>query len=125
MLGYRHEAEVTSLPEKYAATQQADGGFICKRLLANKPVRKSCYKASLAALLLYAECKLRNTILPGTEGLLELFLKRDVFYDSAGKMKLRLDGNLGWCGIDNFFAVETMCIGLPLTIAVQGGGDQP
>ncbi len=128
MLGYQHEAAVTSLLEKYAAAQQADGGFICKRLLAQKPVRKSCYKASLAALLLYAECKLRNTPLPGTEGLLEYFLKRDVFYDRAGKTKLLPDGNIGWRGIDNFFPVETMRIGLPLTIAalaVLGEGDQP
>ncbi len=101
---------------------------MCKRLLEKKPARKGCYKAGLAALLLYAECKLRGSPLPGEQQLLEYFLKRDVFYDSHEKTRLLLDENQGWRSIDNFFPVETMRIGLPLTMAalsVLGVGNHP
>jgi hypothetical protein len=128
MLGYQQDTRVINLMQNYSAAQLADGGFICRRLLAKRPGRRSCYKAALAALLLYAECKLRNTPLPGSEGLLDYFLKRDVFYDSESKTQLLLDGNPGWRSIDNFFPVETMRIGLPLTmaaLAVLGVGSHP
>jgi hypothetical protein len=128
MLGYHQNPQVKSLLDKYAASQLSDGGFICRRLLAKKPARKSCYKAALAGLLLYAECAQKNVHLPGREQLLGYFLKRDVFYAGEDKMKLLPDGNPGWRGIDNFFPVETMRIGLPLTmaaLAVLGAANHP
>lgn len=64
MLGYHQDTQVIALVERYVATQLCDGGFMCQRLLAQKPNRKGCYKASVAALLLYAECKRSVSFIP-------------------------------------------------------------
>ncbi len=128
MLGYHQEIGVKSLINRYVETQLFDGGFICRRLLAKRPDRKGCYKASVAALLLYAECKRQGIPLLGCEQLVEYFLKRDVFFSSGDKAKLLLDGKPGWRSVDNFFPVETMRIGLPLIVSalsILGAGNQP
>lgn len=116
MLGYQDRDDVKFLIEQFASTQHYDGGFLCKRLLDKKPDRKSCYKATVAALLLYAECKRKGMILEGTESLLQYFINRDIFYDSS-KTKLVIDTKPGWRNIDNFFPVEPMRIGLPLIMS--------
>jgi hypothetical protein len=126
MLGYHQDARVTDLVDRYAETQLSDGGFMCRRLLAQKPNRKGCYKASVAALLLYAECKCQGTLLLNTEQLVDYFLKRDVFFTTEDKTKLVLDERPGWRAIDNFFPAETMRIGLPLIVdalSVLGAGN--
>ena len=69
MLGYHDSVDVKNLITKFAAAQLYDGGFMCKMKLDKKPERKSCYKAAVAGLLLYAECK-RNKILPDNYGTL-------------------------------------------------------
>ena len=128
MLGYHQDARVIDLVNRYAETQLSDGGFMCRRLLAQKPNRRGCYKASVAALLLYAECKRQGTTLRNTEQLVAYFLKRDVFFSSADKAKLVLDERPGWRAIDNFFPAETMRIGLPLIVfalSVLGAGCHP
>lgn len=128
MLGYHQNAGVVQLIDRYIETQLFDGGFICRRLLAKKPNRRGCYKACVAALLLYAECKRHSIPLLGTEQLVDYFLKRDVFFSSGDKTKLLLDGKPGWRAIDNFFPVETMRIGLPLIVSalcVLGAGNHP
>lgn len=116
MLGYHKCADVQELLHKYASSQLNDGGFMCKRLLEKKPERKSCYKASVAALLLYASCKQKGIIFDNSNLLTEYFLKRDVFYTSD-KSNLVLNGRAGWRNIDNFFPVEPMRIGLPLILS--------
>jgi hypothetical protein len=128
MLGYHHEAEVIGLIDRYVEAQLLDGGFMCRRLLAQRANRRSCYKASLAALLLYAECRRQGAELRNTEQLVSYFLKRDVFFDSGEKTKLVLDERPGWRAIDNFFPTETMRIGLPLIVfalSVLGAGGHP
>ncbi|MDF2700167.1 MAG: hypothetical protein K0Q49_1723 [Haloplasmataceae bacterium] len=127
MLGYHDRNDVMELVSKFASAQHYDGGFMCKRLLDKKPNRKSCYKATIAGLLLYAECKRKNIFLHNTDKLIDYFLKRDVFYTSD-KSKMFSDGRIGWRFIDNFFPVEPMRMGLPLTVSalsILGVGDHP
>jgi hypothetical protein len=128
MLGYHQVTGVSNLIDRYVQTQLFDGGFMCRRLLTKKPNRKGCYRATVAALLLYAESKRRGVTLSNTESLLEYFLRRDVFYTSGDKTKLLLDGKPGWRVIDNFFPAEPMRIGLPLIVSalcILGVGNHP
>jgi hypothetical protein len=128
MLGYHQDAAVSELVQRYAATQLFDRGFMCRRLLAAKPNRKGCYKASIAALLLYSECRRNGIILANSDQLVAYFLKRDVFYSTNDKDRLLLEERPGWRSIDNFFPVETMRIGLPLIVAalcILGAGEEP
>jgi hypothetical protein len=116
MLEYHERDDVKKLIEQFVSTQPYDGGFMCKRLLDKKPERKSCYKASVDALLLYAECKRKGMFLSGTDQLLQYFMKRDVFYDS-NKTILLNESRPGWRNIDNFFPAEPLRIGLPLIVS--------
>jgi len=128
MLGYHERDDVAELIAQFAAAQLADGGFMCKMKLGPKPGRKSCYKAALAGLLLYAECEKRNILPDNAEQLLDYFLKRDVFYASDKTKLIGGDGRPGWRFIDNFFPVEPMRMGLPLimaALAVLGADDHP
>ena len=127
MLGYHNNLELKRLLNKYTKTQLYDGGFICERFINKKPERKSCYKASVAGLLLYAECNRKGITFDNVNNLCNYFLKRDVFY-SSDKNKLIPDGRDGWRGIDNFFPVESMRIGLPLimsALSILGVGNHP
>lgn len=115
-LGYYERSDVQMLINKYVSSQLYDGGFTCKRLLDKKPDRKSCYKASVAGLLLYVSCEQKGITFNNTNHLTDYFLNRDVFYTSD-KSSLVVDGKAGWRYIDNFFPVESMRIGLPLIIS--------
>lgn len=127
MLGYHDRSDILDLLNKFAEAQLYDGGFMCKMKLDKNPKRKSCYKAAIAGLLLYAECKRKN-ILPDNAGnLINYFLKRDIFY-SSDKIKKFDEGKFGWRFVDNFFPVEPMRMGLPLIIfalSVLGAGNNP
>jgi len=127
MLGYHCRSDVWELLAAFASTQLYDGGFNCKRLLDRKPGRKSCYRAALNSLMLYAECK-RADVLPGNANeLIEYFLRRSVFY-ASDRSKSLVGGKPGWRIIDNFFPVEPMRIGLPLIVAalaILGAGSAP
>lgn len=128
MLGYHERDDVKELIRKFAAAQIYDGGFICKRLLDKKPERKSCYKAAVNSLLLYAECKRKNILPDNSDKLIDYFLKRNVFYTSDMKIKRFADGRVGWRYIDNFFPVEPMRVGLPLimsALSILGVGNHP
>lgn len=125
MLGYYDQKEIRDLIQLYTSTQLSDGGFMCQRLLDKKPQRKSCYKASLDALLLFAECRRKGIILDGTSELIQYFTKRDVFYSSDHSTLLG-DSKQGWRYIDNFFPVEPLRMGLPLIVsalAILGVGE--
>lgn len=127
MLGYHENDKVKTLIENFANAQLNDGGYMCKRLLNKKPDRKSCYKASIAGLLLYAECKKKNILPSNSDNLVNYFLKRNVFY-SSDKTKMFSDGRFGWRFIDNFFPVEPMRMGLPLivsSLSILGVGKAP
>lgn len=128
MLGYHRENDVMELINKFASEQHYDGGFICKRLLDKKPERKSCYKAAVAGLLLYAECKRKGVLPDNADELIYYFLKRDVFYSSDKSNATFKQGRLGWRFIDNFFPVEPMRMGFPLIISalsILGVGEHP
>ncbi|MCL2488544.1 MAG: hypothetical protein FWE80_07665 [Oscillospiraceae bacterium] len=125
MMGYGGREDVMALISAFSAAQLRDGGFICKRLLDKKPLRKSCFKAAFAGLLLYAECSRKGILPGGAEELVGYFLKRNVFYYQGLSLK---DGRPGWRFTDNFFPVEPMRMGLPLiaaALAVLGAGEHP
>jgi hypothetical protein len=127
MLNYHDRDDVKELISKFASAQLHDGGFMCKRLLDRKPERKSCYKASIAGLLLYAECKRKNVLPENSENLANYFLKRDIFYSSDKKSRFD-EGRVGWRFVDNFFPVEPMRMGLPLIVSalsILGVGNNP
>ena len=111
MLGYHDRNDVKELINIFAESQLYDGGFMCKRLLDRKPERKSCYKAAVSGLLLYAECKRKNILPNNSNKLVDYFLKRDVFYSSDKSSSFK-DGRFGWRFIDNFFPVEPMRMGI-------------
>lgn len=115
MLGYHTNPAVANLINAFSSTQLSDGGFMCKRLLDKKPERKSCYKATLAGLLLYSECKSKSILPQNSDKLIEYFIKRDVFYSSDKQHSFK-EGRFGWRFIDNFFPVEPMRMGLPLIV---------
>jgi len=129
MMGYHERDDVNEIIARFAAAQLRDGGFMCKRLLDRKPERKSCYKAAIAGLLLYAECKRKNILPDNAENLVNYFLKRDVFYSSdKSKAFYDKDGRVGWRFVDNFFPVEPMRMGLPLIVSALstlGAGRHP
>ena len=127
MLGYHDRNDVMELILKFASAQLYDGGFICKMKLDKKPERKSCYKAAIAGVLLYAECKRKSVLPDNADKLINYFLKRDVFY-SSDKTKKFDEGRFGWRFVDNFFPVEPMRMGLPLIVSalsVLGAGNHP
>lgn len=128
MLGYHEREDVIELINIFASAQLYDGGFMCSRLLNKKPERKSCYKAAIAGLLLYAECKRKNILPNNSDKLVQYFLDRDVFYSSDKTKALFNEGRFGWRFVDNFFPVEPMRMGLPLIISalsILGAGNHP
>jgi len=129
MMGYHERNDVLELVSRFAAGQLYDGGFNCKRLLKQKPGRKSCYKATIQGLMLYAEYKRKNILPENADRLIEYFLKRDIFY-STDKTKNFKDGRAdkGWRFIDNFFPAEPIRVGLPLIVSalsILGVGNHP
>ena len=123
MLGYHETGDVMELISKFASTQIFDGGFMCKRQLAKKPARKSCYKASVSGLLLYAECKRKNILPANADDLINYFLKRDVFY-SSDKIQSFIDKD----GTPKGFPGDLMKMGIPLIVSalsILGAGNHP
>ena len=127
MMGYHDIPDVKEIILKLAEEQLNDGGFMCKRLLDRKPERKSCYKAAVTGILLYAECKRKNILPDNANNLINYFLKRNVFYSSdKSKAFYDKDGKVGWRFIDNFFPSEPMRIGIPLIVSalsILGAGN--
>ena len=118
MMGYAEDTLVSEAISRHISYQMSDGGFICERLLNKRPDRKSCYKAALETLMLYAECKLRGIVLHNSEELCAYFAKRDILYNSE-KTKLLMGAeddergaSYGWRGIDAFHPPEPMRIGI-------------
>jgi len=105
MMGYHERDDVLDLISRFATVQLHDGGFNCQRLLKQKPGCKSCYKAAIQGLMLYAECKRKNILPENADKLIAYFLKRDVFY-SNDRTKSFKEGrsDKGWRFIDNFFS---------------------
>jgi len=127
MLGYHERTDVMDLIKKFSKKQLFDGGFMCKMKLEKKPERKSCYKATIAGVLLYSECKLNGFLPQNTDALVNYFLKRDVFYSSDKATKFD-EGRFGWRLVDNFFPAEPMRMGFMQTVAalsVLGAGNSP
>lgn len=127
MLGYGGNSSVHEMLCSYSAGQLFDGGFICERLLNERANRKSCYRAAVAGLLLYAACTQQGMMLPGRDQLIEFFVKRDV-YLTSDKKRLVVDLRPGWRYVDNFFPAESMRVGLPLIVHalfVLGAANHP
>jgi hypothetical protein len=127
MMGYHNCDDVLGLITRFTESQLYDGGFNCNRLLKQKTGRKSCYKAAVQGLLLYAECRRKNILPNNTDKLLDYFLKRDVFYSNDRTMNF-MEGKTGWRFVDNFFPAEPMRTGLPLIVyalSVLGAGNHP
>ena len=127
MMGYHERDDVMGLITRFARRQLYDGGFNCERLLKQKPERKSCFKAAIQGLLLYAECKRKNILPDNADKLLDYFLNQDVFY-SNDRTKNFNEGRPGWRFIDNFFPAEPNRTGLPLivsSLSILGAGNHP
>jgi NTP pyrophosphatase (non-canonical NTP hydrolase) len=127
MMGYHERDDVKALLARVAAAQLFDGGYTCQRLLKKKPGRKSCYKAAVQGLLLYAECKRKGILPDNADALVDYFIKRKVFYASNGAARF-MEGRAGWRFIDNFFPAESIRVGLPLimyALSVLGAGNHP
>jgi len=123
MMGYNDKDDVVALINDFSKTQNDDGGFMCKRMLDKKPNRKSCYKAAVSGLLLYAECKRKNILLDNTDSLVNYFVKRDVFY-STDKTHMFIDSQ----GVPKGFPPILMKIGVPLfvsALSILGAGNNP
>jgi len=121
MFGYHDRDDVLHLISEFMKSQMPDGGFMCKRMLDKKPKRKSCYKAAVSGLLLYAECKRNNIPLINADNLVNYFLKRDVFY-STDKTHIFIDMH----GVPKGFG--PMKIGIPLllsALSILGAGNAP
>ena len=129
MMGYHDISDIRELISQFAEAQLYDGGFMCKMKLDKKPDRKSCYKAAITGMLLYAECKRKNILPDNADNLINYFLKRDVFYSSDKSQAFYdKDGKVGWRFVDNFFPVEPMRIGIPLImsgLSILGAGNHP
>jgi len=129
MMGYHDRPDVKEIISKFAEEQLYDGGFMCKMKLDKKPDRKSCYKAAVTGMLLYAECKKKNILPDNSDKLVEYFLKRDVFYSSdKSNAFYDKDGKVGWRFVDNFFPAEPMRIGIHLIVSalsILGAGNDP
>jgi len=127
MLGYHERGDVMDLVTNFSEKQLYDGGFMCRMKLEKKPGRKSCYRASIATVLLYSECKLKGFLPSNSSSLLNYFLKRNVFYSSDKSMKFD-EGRFGWRLVDNFYPVEPMRMAFVQTVAalsVLGAGNDP
>ncbi len=129
MLGYQDDARVRARVEAMNDCQLPDGGWFCAhRLKKMKRIPKSCYKDAMHALLLAAELHRAGIHPRWVEGLVQYFLKRNVFYKTAEPDQLVTGGRPGWRVIDIFFPLEVMRAGLQNLIealAVLGAGSSP
>jgi hypothetical protein len=128
-LGYGDHDKVRGWLEAFSEYQLPDGGMLClHRIERLKHNPKSCMKDNLHILLMLAECRKHGLEFKYTAGILDYFLKRQIFYRSDEPGKLVLSSAPGKRMIDSFFPAEPMRVGLPqilYSLSILGAGQRP
>ncbi len=129
MLGYGADPRVRHSVAQAVEKRLPDGGWLCLHRL-NKMNRtpKSCIKANMHALLLAGEMRKRGMSFPGSDRLVQYFLKRRLFYRMDDPKRLVLPCRPGYRMTDAYFPIEIQRVGLPLlleSLAVLGAGPAP
>lgn len=112
-LGFSNHEVIRNIIGTLNTINFPDGGFLCLHR-ANKLnyTPKSCYKASLHALMFLAECHKNGINTDFEQSLIDYFFNRNIFYKSTDKTSLVLPNREGWQTIDVFYPFEVMRVGL-------------
>jgi len=129
MLGYGHDPRIWERLVKLRDVQLPDGGWLClHRVSKMKKMPKSCIRAAMHGLLLFAELGRKALHMSRDEQLIGYFLKRRVFYRTDHPAQLVLNDHPGRRMTDVFFPVEYFRVGLPVLLdafAVLEAGEAP
>lgn len=129
MLGYGTDPRLCKCLDELAEYQLPVDGWLClHRLDKLKRTSKSCIKAAMHGLLLAGELKKRAISFPGSNALVEYFLKRRLFYRMDDSSKSVLDYRPGYRMTDIHFPIEFMRLGLPVllnALAALGASQGP
>jgi hypothetical protein len=129
MLGYGRDARVGERLARLQEVQLPDGGWLClHRVNKMKKTPKSCIRAAMHGLLLFAELAKQGLPAKGADRLLGYFLGRRVFYRTDDPTRLVLDDHPGRRMTDVFFPIEYFRVGLPVLLdafAALGVGKAP
>jgi hypothetical protein len=81
MLGYAHDNHLVDRLKLIEDALLPDGGWLClHRVQKMDRTPKSCIKVNMHGLLLAGELRKQSVEMPGTEQLVQYFLKRRLFY---------------------------------------------
>jgi hypothetical protein len=126
MLGCGNDPRIGERLVKLRDAQLPDGAWLClHRVRKMKKVPKSCIRAAMHGLLLFAELRRQGLRFDGDEQLISYFLKRRLFYRTDNPAQLVLNDHPGRRMTDIFFPVEYFRVGLPVllyALAVLGVG---
>ena len=129
MLGYGNDPRLEERLTTLKDVQLPDGGWLClHRVRKLKRVPKSCIRADMHGLLLFAELKRAGLPLRQDEQLIGYFLKRELFYRMDDPTQLVLNDHPGRRMTDIFFPSEYFRVGLPVLLyafTVLGAGEAP
>ena len=128
-LGYGDHKKVRGWLKAFSEYQLPDGGMLClHRIKKLKYSPKSCMKDNLHILLMLAVCRKQGLEFKYTAGIVNYFLKRQLFYRSDAPRRLVLSSVPGKRMIDSFFPAEPMRVGLPqilYSLSILGAGQRP
>lgn len=126
-LGYYNHPMVKEEIPKAFSVQKPDKGFGCisksKKINDPKLPHKSCIRITASYLLLAAELKRMNIILPQNSALVDYFINRNVVYRHDDNTKYVVDVMAG-----TFYPLDPVKIGLQnllYGLAVLGAGNTP
>lgn len=129
MLGYGSDPRIQERLVTLRDVQLPDGGWLClHRVRKMKKIPKSCIRAAMHGLLLFAELRRTGLHSSGDDALISYFLKRRLFYRTDNPTQLVLNDHPGRRMTDVFFPVEYFRVGLPILLyafAVLGVGEAP
>lgn len=133
MLGYVKDDRVINSIEETFSAQKSDGGWGCisKNKIINDPKRshRSCIRITANSLLLASELKKCGVIYKQTEGLINYYSKRNLFYKTEDMSSLVItdNGRIGARMVDTFYPIDPVKTGLQCylyALSVLGAGSQ-
>jgi hypothetical protein len=97
-LGFLEDKRVSGLIDTFIEKSRFDGGYLCKWKKSNHPGQepKSCYAATVPALMLYAWLPAGYRNSKAFDNLIDYFLKRNIIYSKQEKDKIIADTRLGF-----------------------------
>lgn len=126
-LGYYDNPMVKEEIPKAFSVQKSDGGFGCisksKKINDPKLPHKSCIRITASYILLAAELKKINVVLPQNTALVDYFINRNVIYRHDDNTKFVVDEMGG-----TFYPLDPVKIGLQnllYGLAVLGAANKP